>query len=541
MQNKNLKLGLCGLALTSFLALNAHSVVHADTVQNNNANAITWDSDSDDSQVIKEAPEQEKVSQSVQKQVPVQSHVQVSYSQPVQNKKIMVSDISSTSALQKRAEMSNLRQSNAQTSTVNRLNADNHQVKVANVNATDPIKITNPQNNQIVVHYTNTKGQAVSGLADKTIDLSSTGNGNYVPSGYSLAHGSGQYSVNVTSREMIPDFDVYWNTETNKLHMDKNQSYGSSDFELKWDSDGHHVKWDTDGHHAPSGAIDGELLTDNDAKRLALNLVRNVAKATNNGYLLTGDNTEGWAIDGGSLHPMNYFRIEFDPCREDPNRLEGGTPFDRFYIEFESDNWDFEPGAWIVDSRYRAEAGHRHDPDFDSNKNDFQMAEKLKTWWLNKRTQSGIANPHEDAYYTPIHDSGGEGYPTYSLFVGGSNGKQFANGDTVFTDGGSATSSVGNHINVPVVQAVSVNAGSDIRKVATRIISVNLPDDPAVKERYKDILNANNQIVQTLSFTRTMTKDGLTGEVLTQTPWTGPSSFPSVTLPDIPGYTMTMS
>ena len=39
MQNKNLKLklGLCGLALTSFLALNAHSTVHADTVQNNNA------------------------------------------------------------------------------------------------------------------------------------------------------------------------------------------------------------------------------------------------------------------------------------------------------------------------------------------------------------------------------------------------------------------------------------------------------------------------------------------------------------------------
>lgn len=125
--------------------------------------------------------------------------------------------------------------------------------------------------------------------------------------------------------------------------------------------------------------------------------------------------------------------------------------------------------------------------------------------------------------------------------MGGSNGKQFANGDTVFTDGGSATSGVGNHINVPVVKAVPVNAGSDIRKVATRIISVNLSDDPAVKKRYKDILNANNQIVQTLSFIRTMTKDCLTGEVFTQTPWTGPSSFPFVTLPDIPGYTMTMS
>lgn len=39
MRNKNLKLklGLCGLALTSFLALNARTTVHADTVQNSNA------------------------------------------------------------------------------------------------------------------------------------------------------------------------------------------------------------------------------------------------------------------------------------------------------------------------------------------------------------------------------------------------------------------------------------------------------------------------------------------------------------------------
>ena len=84
MQNKNLKLklGLCGPALTSFLAVNAHSVVHADTVQDSNANnnAITWDSDSDDSQVVKGQPEQQTAPQSVQTQVPVQSHVQASQS-----------------------------------------------------------------------------------------------------------------------------------------------------------------------------------------------------------------------------------------------------------------------------------------------------------------------------------------------------------------------------------------------------------------------------------------------------------------------------
>lgn len=71
IQSKNLKLklGLCGLALTSFLALNTRSnTVHADTVDSGNANAITWDSDQDDSQVAHEDSQQEKLTQSVQTQ-----------------------------------------------------------------------------------------------------------------------------------------------------------------------------------------------------------------------------------------------------------------------------------------------------------------------------------------------------------------------------------------------------------------------------------------------------------------------------------------
>lgn len=524
MQNKNLKLklGLCGLALTSFLALNTHSTVHADTVQNNNANnnAITWDSDSDDSQVVKEEPQQQTAPQSVQKQ----STVQASQSQPVQNKKTMVSDVSSVSVSQKRAETSVVRQSNAQTSTANRLNADNHQVKVANVNATDPIKITNPQNNQVVVHYTNTKGQAVAGLADKTIDLSSTGNGNYVPSGYSLAQGNGSYNVNVTSKETISDFDTYWDV-SDKLHMHKGQSYqtetGATDFNMKWDSNGNY-----------DGAVDGQLVTDNDAKRAILNLVRNSAKATGQGDLLTGYTTD----DGTSVHPMNYFSISYDPWVND-----SGEHVDRFYITYGSDNWDASPYAWVQDSHHRDL--NDDDVDCDWNDADFQLAEKIKNWWFATRKSSGIANPDSNAIFDDYvqNDNGGHGLPTYPMFVGGSNGKQFANGDTIFTDGGSATSTVGNHINVPVVQAVPVNDASQIRKSAERIISVNLPDDPAVKDRYKGILNNENQIVQTINFTRSKTIDQLTGATLSETPWSGPSSFPAVTLPDIPGYTMTIN
>ena len=124
-KNLKLKLGLCGLALTSFLALNSRSVVHADTVSGSNAGAITWDSDQDDSQVVHEDSQQEKLTQSVQTQGAVQS---APATQSVQSNN------------QKRAETSTVRVSNFDTSAVNRNNAQNARnnanVKVATVHDT---------------------------------------------------------------------------------------------------------------------------------------------------------------------------------------------------------------------------------------------------------------------------------------------------------------------------------------------------------------------------------------------------------------------
>lgn len=502
-KNIKLKLGLCGLALTSFLALNMQNkTVRADSM---NSSAISWDSDNDSSQTVKKEPEQQPA-QVAQEQMPASA----SQVQPVQNKKTMVSNVSSL-------------QEQAHNNTVNHVNTGNQTIKVANVNATDPIKIINPQNNQVVVHYTKTNGQAISGLADRTIDLSKTGNGNYAPSGYQLAQGNGSYNVNVTSKETIPDFDTYWDV-SDKLHMHKGQSYqtetGTTDFNTKWDSNGNY-----------DGAVDGQLVMDNDAKRAILNLVRNAAKATSQGDLLTG-----YTTDEGTSVPMNYFYVSYDPLIYD-----SGEHVDRFRITYGGDNWDASPYAWVQDSHYRNL--NDEDSTFDWNDADFQLAEKIKNWWFATRKAAGIANPDSNAIFDDYvqNDNGGHGFPTYPMFVASSNGEQFANGDTIFTDSGSATSAVGNHINVPLMQEVPVNAGDEVRKTAERVISVNLPDDPAVKERYKGILNSNNQIVQTLTFTRSMTKDALTGATLKQTPWQGPSSFPEVTLPDIPGYTMTMN
>ena len=119
-KNLKLKLGLCGLALTSFLAINAHSTVHADTVDSGNANAITWDSDQDDSQVVKEDSNQSQPTQNAQGQAPAVQSVQ--------------------SNNQKRAETSAVRVSNFDTRVVNRNNAQNARpqanVKVATVHDT---------------------------------------------------------------------------------------------------------------------------------------------------------------------------------------------------------------------------------------------------------------------------------------------------------------------------------------------------------------------------------------------------------------------
>ena len=126
-KNFKLKLGLCGLALTSFLALNTRSnTVHADTVSGSNASAITWDVDNDDSQVAHEDSQRNNASQSVQTQGAVQDQ-KAPATQSVQ------------SNVQKRAETSAVRVSNFDTSTVNRLNANsvrNSQVKVATVHDT---------------------------------------------------------------------------------------------------------------------------------------------------------------------------------------------------------------------------------------------------------------------------------------------------------------------------------------------------------------------------------------------------------------------
>ena len=456
------------MALTSFLALNARTTVHADTVQNSNANnnAITWDSDSDDSQVVKNESQQPQASQTVQKQASVQSNVQVKQTQPVQKEesqqdnatqnvqtqgatqdqkatqsvqlapkqatvqsnvqikqaqsKVAVSNVSSTSAVQKRVETSIVRQSNTDVRAVNRLNTDNKTVKVANVDATTQsnVSINKPKDNKVIVHFIDSNGKAVGG--DYTIDTTKNGDGQYkLTNGYQTLNGNTGYNV----------------------------AYAT-----------HNVHHDATGHYEDYSYQDG--YTDTTTGNTLYGSNGEYSSSSGNEYLTTGSGV--YFDDSGSIVTTN------------------------------------PDGTVTADN---SSGGH---------------------------TDITTYTPHYATGSTWVEDS-----PAYDETV--------VDKDSFTDKSGNVKSVTGNVVNIVVVKPRSVNDASQTRKSAERIIYVNLPDDQGARDRYKGLLNGNNQIVQTISFTRSITQDALTGNILSETNWQGPSSFPAVTLPDIPGYTVTMN
>ena len=82
----------------------------------------------------------------------------------------------------------------------------------------------------------------------------------------------------------------------------------------------------------------------------------------------------------------------------------------------------------------------------------------------------------------------------------------------------------------------------DVNKLtatASRTITLHFPNNQRPAS-YDSLVNNNNQIVQTLKFTRTGTTDLVTGQT-TYTPWTGDSKFPDVKLPKLPGFKLQIS
>ena len=662
-KNLKLKLGLCGLALTSFLALNTHSIVHADTVDaNNDQNAITWDADNN-LQVVK----QSAVQSSVQKQnVPTTQSVQ---SNVQEKKQIAVSSVSSTPAIQKRAEMGIVRQSNAQTSTVNRLNANvvrNNQAKVANVNATVkdvPVQITNSQNNQVIVHYVKSNGQS-AGLADQTIDLSNikynttvVNKGGYLQLRKHFDKTTDPNGTDLLSDNADKNIGAPLKTSSaNKLANvfntnDKGNVQVSGADTVAIISIGNKTSMDNqidniEGKYLVSiNSIDHcYMFTSNSVNNVTANDI--VSNYIDTGGMITDEvssanqltkqecaDLENWVIqqDPVSINtktvpvlkiykdditnskigrgeynaPSGYTLVKGDGSYEVSSTDNGATAsvtmraYDGSKFQYVSVNDSAVTNAILGIIKDDIRTNYSSLPFQDgsdpmSHVKSYSIVGEI----LGKDPDNGLtvafsgANGTVDgqgvgltyiySYYDSHSGQEEQGSRTVAIPIGigqdlqdyynkytrsilNSNvtglmdgwdtnssdrlimGNVSMNHSYAFNDGGSAASSAGNYINVPVTKPQNVDPNSsDCKRQAQRVIHVAFPNGVKPKS-YDSItdsagnkltLDSNNNLTQTVTFTRTKTVDGLTGTTLNQTSWQQHGAINAVTLPAIPGYTM---
>ena len=623
-KNLKLKLGLCGLALTSFLALNNRAnTVHADTVDANQNNAITWDSDQDDSQVVKNETQQSQPTQNVQtkqdaqqapvqaeqkqstvqsqqrifqsapKQATVQSNVQNRQSQP----NVAVANVSSTQAMPNRAEKSIVRQSNVETSTVNRLNADsaynnqaNVSVKVANLDATIPTRITNPQNNQVKINYVDLNGHninqqniikvdhsksgAIAAPTDRTYQLA--GDANYTVSAkvHSVAEaskasdvkcritvqvntssanfGSGDVTDQAADNEFspgpnlidlqnvaLPDNIYQALRKANITHMQDNRNYLLVSLKMN-DVDSYTT------NNEPSFVYSDVNRYPEFAQFHKLPLINMSYCNSQGNYDYNSNHSDGVELDEygqeilngkGQLNPM-YASVDFDAG----NHVE-----------------TFEPGATSDSGNYYA-AAYPMIPDANIVSYNQELAANYTAEWLKstftpdllKQIDDNFVKYHGDGKLSatdnslpmPHLDKDAWLLVTVDLNV---TPHDVVDSSQFTAEGGAVKGSVGNVLNVAVTKPQNVDPNSsDCRRQAQRVIHVTFPNDVKPKS-YDSItdsagnkltLDGNNDLVQTVTFTRSKTVDSLTGATLNQTSWQQHGSINAVTLPSIPGYTM---
>ena len=94
--------------------------------------------------------------------------------------------------------------------------------------------------------------------------------------------------------------------------------------------------------------------------------------------------------------------------------------------------------------------------------------------------------------------------------------------------------------NVAFYQEITpVQDVSKLTATASRTITLHFPNNQKPAS-YDKLVDNNNQIVQTLRFTRTGTTDLVTGQT-TYSSWSGSTKFPDIQLPKIPGFKLQIS
>ena len=624
-KNLKLKLGLCGLALTSFLALNARSnTVHADTVSGNNANAITWDSDQDDSQVVKEDSNQSQPTQSAQGQAPATQSVQ--------------------SSVQNRAETSAVRVSNFDTSTVNRLNANtvrNNQVKVATVHDTAqmPVQKTKvAQFNQGSKIYTlNGSNQLSKSNGDGyVITNAGTYNGRAVDIGVTIngvQDNQGTYTTkwsNGDNADVTGKTDASFNyqnsvlagTQQDDVAVPNQTRQRTANTQVTVDSvpNTYLIGWDkfpaTDSNNIYNGSfvISPKLLTDVKAY-YNCNINEAVQKILQ-AYGNFGYDADPWIMNTPELIKVkeqlmrqaantanevkpningDYADVYGDNTEQGNNRqihtgamnivLDSKNTLDNFKSSVPLHNFDdvFADNAFGSNSPYLYILESKNNT-FDPSLSSFELKQleipsdndelnarfsSQNKYTLNKPTQVTdhlqLANKTDASlnynYTVGLYDAQtGDLITDLKAEYKGETGVQATSSDSVMNNaiknkiqqinqGQATVSYTGTSANDDVAfyqETRQVNPqDKNVNRQVQRVIHINFPNGvkPASYDSITDskgnklTLDSNNNLTQSMSFTRTGTENIVSGQT-TYGPWQQHGAINAVTLPDIPGYTM---
>ena len=219
---------LCGLALSSLFVINNKSVVHADTANaNQNNNAITWDSDQDDSQVVQSS--QTKTEQAMpQKADDNQQNVQ-----SVNANHAEIATVTSSPEQNNRTDAKTAQDAPVQAKQ-----------KVASVQATqavNPVVIKNPAGNKVHVNWVNSKDETIPNANGYDIDLTKVGTQSeyhWIPDGYHLIK-NGNFNITKNTRNIPHDAVTHRapKTYSGTVSWSTNEGYGNQYATIDW-SDG---------------------------------------------------------------------------------------------------------------------------------------------------------------------------------------------------------------------------------------------------------------------------------------------------------------
>lgn len=524
-KNRKLAASLCGLALSSLFLINSKSLVHADTVNNaNSAAEMAFDEDNSTVNNANSAQNNSAISVSGTNGASVQKS----------DKSFVINNnINSTSAqINYNAE--------SVTSTVSGR-------KTARVDATENsrlITISNPANNTVHVHFVNSKGQDITDQNGKKINVGDydiknmqNGHGSYtVPNGYTLNDPAGKYNISnmsysdyqkqhgnlpvVVRDDSKGTENTMYNLTDPVVHVQfKDQNTGSVVGAQAIDLSKMGSSYYGNHYNVPAGYVDdsGEdwQFNKNQDMRYSMTITSN---GHNSGY---GTADTGLSSDD-IKNLLNALNVSA-PTTLDVAQLNGYTVYPGSSYFTNGISLTLSSSGW-KGRLYNVISSH----DYDG----------VGGFGATLNVSESPNGPAKYSFFPHNHlvENGTVIVPVHKTSI------------VIFSDNsGNAVSFSGNTVNVALTKPQSVDpaANSQLHSSATRTIKIDFPNN-VIPPSYKNIVDSNGVLTQTVKFTRTGQIDMLTGNIISSSlgSWRSDNSdpnflgFPERTLPRIPGYTL---